>query len=120
MHAPPLAWHDRVRVASVWVYDHDPARALVALEALEGDPLSIRRPRRYVVVPTLWGVGDLTDVATVGVHCEDSTLGLIRIEVAPKDDLTVPGRATARALVVVVFLIVLATGEHRHSHGYHQ
>src|SRR5918993_1411601 len=110
IHAPPLAWHDRVRVASVGVYDHDPARALVALEALEGDPLSIRRPRRYVVPPTLGGVGDLTDVASVWVHREDSTLGLIGIEVAAKDDLTVPGSTPSRALVVVVFVIVLATG----------
>ncbi len=72
------AWHDGARVDSVWVYDHDPARALVALEALEGDPLSIRRPCRYVVVPALWGVGDLADVASVGVHREERALGLIR------------------------------------------
>src|ERR687897_2000180 len=98
MHAPPLAWHDRVRVASVWVYDHDPARALVALEALEGDPLSIRRPPRSVVAPAFGGVGDLADVASVGVHCEEGTLGLIRIEVAAKGDLTVPGRTTVRTL----------------------
>src|SRR5215208_5814406 len=113
------AWHDGARVGSVWVNDHDPARALVALEALEGDPLSIRRPRRYVVPPTVRGVGDLADVASVGVHREDSALGLIGIEVAAKDDLTVPGSTTVRALVVVVFVIVSATGEHWESHGYH-
>src|SRR4028119_1995861 len=117
MPAPPPAWHDRARIASVGVYDHDPARALVGLEALEGDPLSIRRPRRYVVPPALGGMGDLADVASVGVHREEGALGLIRIEVAAKDDLTVPGRATA--LVIVVFVIVSATGEHRQSHGYH-
>src|ERR671921_1986930 len=116
MHASPRAWHDGARVGSVWFYDHDPARASVALEALEGDPLSIRRPRRKVVQPALWGVGDLADVDSFGVHREESALGLIRIEVAAKDDLTVPGSTTARALVV--FVIVFAAGEHRKSHGY--
>src|SRR5215208_659865 len=100
-------------MAGVWVYDHDPARALVGLEALEGDPLSIRRPRRKVVQPALWGGGDLADVASVWVHRKQSALGLIRIEVAAKDDLTVPGSTTVGALVVVVFLIAFATGEHR-------
>src|SRR5215211_7189792 len=119
MHASPRAWHDGARVGSVWVYDHDPARASVSLEALEGDPLSIRRPRRKVVQPALWGVGDLADVASVGVHREDCALGLIRIEVAAKDDLTIPGRATVGALIVVVFVIVCATGQRRQSHGYH-
>src|SRR5215211_6184712 len=117
MHASPRAWHDGARVGSVWVYDHDPARASVALEVLEGDPLSIRRLRRKVVQPALWGVGDLADVDSVGVHREDSTLGLIRIEVAAKDDLTVPGSITARARVL--FVIAFATGEHRKSHGHH-
>src|ERR671920_1188458 len=107
------------RIACLGVEEHDPARTLVCSLAMEGDPLPIRRPRRPIVFPALGGVGDLTDVASVGVHREDSTLGLIRIEVAPKDDLTVPGRATARALVVVVFVIVCAPGEHRQSHGYH-
>src|SRR3712207_8917548 len=45
------------------------------------------------------GMGDLADVASVGVHREESALGLIRIEVAAKDDLTVPGSTTSRALV---------------------
>jgi hypothetical protein len=58
-------------------------------------------------------------MATVGIHREDSALGLIRIEVAPKDDLTVPGSTTVRAPVVFVFVIVCATGEHWESHGYH-
>jgi hypothetical protein len=62
-------------------------------------------------------VGDLADMASVRVHCEERALGLLGIEVAPKDDLTVPGSTTVRVLIVVVF--VIATGEHRHSHGYH-
>jgi hypothetical protein len=57
-------------------------------------------------------------MASVRVHREEGALGLIRIEPAAKDDLTVPGRATARALVVF-FVIVSATGERRESHGYH-
>src|ERR687890_814429 len=101
------------------VEHHDPAHALVDPLAIKGYVLPIRRPRRSVVPPTLWGVGDLADMASVGVHREDSALGLIRIEVAPKGDLTVPGRVTARALVVAVFVIVLATGEDRQSHGHH-
>ena len=58
-------------------------------------------------------------MASVGVHHEESALGLLGIEVAAKDDLTVPGRATARALVRS-FVSVSATGEHRESHGYHR
>src|SRR5215211_804091 len=107
------------RIACLGVEEHDPACALVDPLAVEGDPLPIRRPRRPIVFPALGGVGDLADVASVGVHHKEGALGLISIEPAPKDDLTVPGRATARALVVVVFFIVSATGEHRQSHGYH-
>jgi hypothetical protein len=97
------------------VEHHDPAHALVDPLAIEGYVLPIRRPRRSVVAPACGGVGDLADVASVGVHCEEGALGLIRIEPAAKDDLTVPGRRTARAFVV--FVIVSATGEHRQSHG---
>jgi hypothetical protein len=64
----------------------------------------------------LGGVGDLTNMASVGVHREERPLGLLGIEVAAKDDLTVPGRIPA--LVLIVF--VIATGEHRKSHGYHR
>src|ERR671921_746978 len=106
-------------VARFGVEDHDAAHALVDPLAIKGYVLPIRRPRRSVVPPALWGVGDLADMATVGIHREDSALGLIRIEVAPKDDLTVTGSTTVGALVVVVFVIVCATGENRKSHGYH-
>ena len=52
-------------MASVWVYDHDPARAKVDGLALEGDPLPIRRPRRIIVLgQALGGMGDLADMAT--------------------------------------------------------
>src|ERR671912_2782918 len=101
------------------VEHHDPAHALVDPLAIEGYVLAIRRPRRRIVAPALGGVGDLADMASVGVHHKESALGLIRIEVAAKDDLTVPGSTTVRALVVVVFVIVSATGEHWESHGYH-
>src|ERR687897_3194186 len=97
------------------VEHHDPAHALVDSLAIEGYVLAIRRPRRRIVAPALGRVGDLADVASVGVHHKESALGLIRIEPAAKNYLTVPGRATA----LVVFVFVIATGEHRHSHGYH-
>jgi hypothetical protein len=47
-------------------------------------------------------MGDLADVASVGVHRKEGALGLIGIEVASKDDLTVPGSSTVRALVLFV------------------
>src|SRR5215217_5666559 len=95
------------------VEHHDPAHALVDPLAVEGYMLAIRRPRRRIVAPALGRVGDLADMASVGVHHKESALGLIRIEPAAKDDLTVPASTTARALVVVVFVIAFATGEHR-------
>ena len=101
------------------VEDHDPAHALVDPLAIKGDHCPIGDHTGRVVAPALGRVSDLADVASVWVHREERTLGVIRIEVAAKDDLTVPGRATTRALVVVVFVIVCATGENRHSHGYH-
>jgi hypothetical protein len=108
------------RIACLGVEEHDPARTLVCSLAMEGDPLPIRRPRRPIVAPAVGGVGDLADMASVGVHYKESALGLIRIEVAAKDDLTVPASTTSRALVVFVFLIACSTGENRHSgHGNH-
>src|SRR5215208_5872062 len=90
-------------IACIEVEDHDPAHALVEGSlAIEGHSLPIGRPCRHVVFPALGRVGDLADMTSVGVHREDSTLGLIGIEVAAKDDLTVPGRSTARALVLFV------------------
>src|SRR5215217_6645867 len=105
-------------IACVRVDDHDPAHALVDPLAKEGHSLPIGRPRRALITPALWGVGDLADMATVWVHREDRCFGLLGIEVAAKDDLTVPGRSTARALVVFVFVIACSTGERRESHGY--
>src|SRR5215218_11329342 len=101
-------------VARFGVEDHDAAHHLVDSLALEGDLCPIGGPHRGVVAPALWGVGDLAYMASIGVHREDCALGLIRTEPAAKDDLTVPGRATARALVV--FIIVSATGAYRKSH----
>src|SRR5215217_3873566 len=110
---------DLARITRVGVYDHDLASALVDGLAIEGDPLPIGRPRRVLVTPALWGVGDLADMASVWVHGEDRCLGLLGIEVAAKDDLTVPGTITARTLVVFVFLIACSPGENRHhSHGH--
>src|SRR5215210_4373945 len=95
------------RRACFGVEEHDPARTLVAPLAMEGDPLPIRRPRRRIVAPAFGRVGDLADMASVGVHGEERPLTVIRIEPAAKNDLTVPGRSTARALVL--FVIVSAT-----------
>src|SRR5215217_2917602 len=106
------------RRACFGVEEHDPARTLVDPLAMEGDPLPIRRPRWRIVAPAFGRVGDLADVASVGVHGEERPLTVIRIEPAAKDDLTVPGGTAARALVVF-FVIVCATGEHWESHGYH-
>jgi hypothetical protein len=64
-------------------------------------------------------MGDLADVASVGIHRKERAFGLLGIEVAAKNDLTIPGRATVRALIVVLFVIAFATGENRKSHGYH-
>jgi hypothetical protein len=111
---------DRARITGVGVYDHDPGRTKVGGLALEDDPLSIRRPLRIIVLgQALGGMGDLADVASVRVHREESAFGLLGIEVAPKDYLTVPASTTVGALVVVVLVIVLATGENRQSHGHH-
>src|SRR5215217_9136682 len=106
-------------IACVGVYDHDPAHALVDPLAIEGDLCPIGGPHWGVVAPALRGVGDLADMASVWVHGEDRCLGLLGIEVTAKDDLTVAGTITARALFVVVFVIACATGENRHSHGHH-
>src|SRR5215204_7115368 len=99
------------RIATLEIDEHDPAHALIESLAIEGDLTPIRRPHRGLVTPALGGVGDLADMASVGVHREDSAFGLIGIEVAAKCNLTVPGRATARALFVFVFVIASATSE---------
>src|SRR5918993_1915946 len=96
------------RIACLGVEEHDPARTLVYSLAMEGDPLSIRRPRRRIVAPAFGRVGDLADMASVGVHGEERPLTVIRIEPAAKDDLTVPCRTIDRPLVVVVFVIACA------------
>src|SRR5215203_3501067 len=101
-------------IACIEVEDHDPAHALVDSLAIEGHSLPIGRPRRVLVTPALGRVGDLADMASVGVHLEDRCLGLFGIEVAAKGDLTVPASTTARTLVVFVFLIACATGENQH------
>src|SRR5215207_2518812 len=72
------------------------------LDALanEGEPLPIGGPLRKGVAKALGGVGDLADMASVGVHREDCGVGLIGIEVAAKGDLTVGSSTTAgRALL---------------------
>ena len=89
------------RIACLEVEDRDPAHVPVGSLTMEGDPLPIGRPRRIVVIPALGRVGDLADMAPIGVHREKRALSVIGIEPAAEDDLTVGGSsATALALVV--------------------
>src|SRR5215213_6666774 len=91
-----------MRIACLEVEDRDPAHVPVGSLTMEGDPLPIGRPRRIVVIPALGRVGDLADMAPIGVHREERPLSVIGIEPAPKDDLPVGGSsATALALVVL-------------------
>src|SRR5215216_7215349 len=110
------------RMTCVWVDDHDPAHCFVEPLAHEGDLCPIGRPLGVFVVPALGRVGDFADMTSVWVHREEHIVFLLNIyvEIPPKGDLTVPGSTTARALVVIVFVIVSATGENRHSHGHHR
>src|SRR5215212_8336732 len=86
------------RIACLEVEDSDPAHVRVGSLTMEGDPLPIGRPRRIVVEPALRRVGDLADMAPIGVHREERTLSVIGIEPAAKDDLTAGGSTTtARA-----------------------
>jgi len=66
-------------------------------------------------------MGDLAHMRSVWVHREEHIRFLLNTyrEIAPKGDLTVGGSATARTLVVFVFLIACPTSENRHSHGHH-
>jgi hypothetical protein len=50
-----------------------------ATPAMEGDLGPIRGPRRKVVAPALWGMGDLADVASIRVHREDGAPGQFKI-----------------------------------------
>src|SRR5215212_11868945 len=97
------------RSACLEVEDRDPANVIAGFLTMEGDPLPIGRPRRIVVEPALGRVCDLADMAPIGVHREERTLGMIGIEPAAKDDLTVGGRTTtALALVVLLSSAILS------------
>jgi hypothetical protein len=96
---------DAARKAGVDVDDHDPAPLAMrgATPTIEGDLRPIGGPRRVAVAPAFGGMGDLVDVGSIRVHCEDGALGLILIEIANKDDQTVGGSsATACALLVLL------------------
>ena len=69
------------RIARVDVDDHDPALSAMrgATPAMEGDLRPIGGPHRGVVAKALWGMGDLADVASIGVHREDGALGQLKI-----------------------------------------
>src|SRR5215212_7451176 len=106
---------DLARITRVGVYDHDLASALVDGLAIEDDPLPIGRPRRVVVAPAFGGVGDLADMASIGVHREERALGLIGIEPAAKGDLTVRSSGIVARTLLVVFLAASTAGAQRHS-----
>src|SRR5215217_4768658 len=81
-----------------------------ATPAMEGDLRPIGGPCRGAVAPALWGMGDLADVASIGVHRQDGALGMsyivgsFKIYVAAKGDQTVGGSWASeapRALVVL-------------------
>src|SRR5215212_2179214 len=95
---------DLVRIARVGVDDYDPAPfAMRETHAIEGNLRPIRGPRRGLVAPAVGRGGDLAYMASVGVHREDCALGLIGIQIAAKDDLTVGGiRIAARAALVLL------------------
>jgi hypothetical protein len=66
-------------------------------------------------------MGDLADVASVGVHRKEGALGLIGIEVATKDDLTVSGsRTVAGCALLARLLAASAAGVQRQSNEGHQ
>src|SRR5215211_9540224 len=90
------------RITCGWVDDHDPTHALVDPLAIEGDLRPIGRPCRQFVEPALGRVCDLADMAPVWVHREERSLGMIGIEPAAKDDLTVGGSTTTALALVVL------------------
>src|SRR5215203_1371229 len=67
-----------------------------ATPAMEGDLRPIGGPCRGAVDPAFGGMGDLADVASIGVHRENGGAAIL----LAKDDQTVGGSsATARALL---------------------
>src|SRR5215212_27949 len=86
------------RSACLEVEDRDPAYVIAGFLTMEGDPLPIGRPRRIVVAPALGRVGDLADMASIGVHREECTLCVIGIEPAAKDNLPLVAAVPPSAL----------------------
>src|SRR5215203_2279406 len=85
-------------MACVDVDDHDPPPMASARgdTAIEGDLGPIGGPCRGAVDPAFGGMGDLADVASIGVHRGNGIA-------AKEDDQTVSGSSiTARALLVLL------------------
>src|SRR5215208_381197 len=98
---------DTARKAGVDVDDQDPAPGAMraATPAMEGDLRPIGGPCRGAVDPAFGGMGDLADVASIGVHRENGGAAIL----LAKDDQTVGGSsATARALVVLLVSTTLS------------
>src|SRR5215207_7539645 len=89
---------DTARIACVDVDDHDPAPLAMraATPTMERDLGPIGGPCRGAVAPAFGGMGDLANVASIGVHRENGVA-------AKEDDQTVGGSsASARALLVLL------------------
>src|SRR5215212_1274586 len=83
---------DLVRIVRVGVDDYDPAPfAMRETHAIEGKLRPFSGTRGDLVATDDGRRDDLTYIASVGVHREDCALGLIGIQIAAKDDLTVGG-----------------------------
>src|SRR5215203_2319083 len=91
---------DTARIACVDVDDHDPAPLAMraATPTMERDLGPIGGPCRGAVAPAFGGMGDLANVASIGVHRENGVA-------AKEDDQTVGGSSASeapRALLVVL------------------
>ena len=93
---------DRARIAGVDVDEQDPAPMAMrgATPAMEGDLGPIGGPCRVAVVPALWGMGDLADVASIRVHRENGAAATLLL----KDDQTVGGSWANEAPLALVVL----------------
>src|SRR5215216_3201498 len=92
-------------MACVDVDDHDPLPMASASgdTAIEGDLGPIGGPCRGAVDPAFGGMGDLADVASIGVHRENG-VAVAAAKLAVKDDQTLGG-SSATALALVVLLV---------------
>src|SRR5215213_6940529 len=87
-----------------------------ATPAMEGDLGPIGGPCRGAVAPAFGGMGDLADVASIGVHRENGALAA-SVYFAAKDDQTVGGSWASEAPRALVVLSSTATLSHQTVSG---